>query len=173
MCGRFTTKMTWAEIVALYRLTMKAPPHNMPPRYNVCPTDPVDVVRERDGERELVQMRWGLVPRWWSKSLKDVTMATFNARAETVETRPFFRDAFKRNRCLIPMSGYYEWQDTPTGKQPYLLHGPRRLTDPDRRRPVGLVEESGDRPAAAVLHDDHHRAQQLRRLPSTTGCPSC
>jgi putative SOS response-associated peptidase YedK len=51
MCGRFTAKMTWAEIVALYRLTMKAPPHNMPPRYNVCPTDPVDVVRERDGER--------------------------------------------------------------------------------------------------------------------------
>ncbi len=54
MCGRFTTKMTWAEIVALYRLTMKAPPHNMPPRYNVCPTEPVDVVRERDGERELI-----------------------------------------------------------------------------------------------------------------------
>ena len=118
MCGRFTTKMTWAEIVALYRLTMEAPPHNMPPRYNVCPTDPVDVVRERDGNRELVSMRWGLVPRWWSKTLKDVRMATFNARAETVETKPFFRDAFKRNRCLIPMSGYYEWQDTPTGKQP-------------------------------------------------------
>jgi putative SOS response-associated peptidase YedK len=58
MCGRFTTKMTWADIVALYRLTMAAPPHNMPPRYNVCPTDPVDVV----WERELVQMRWGLVP---------------------------------------------------------------------------------------------------------------
>ena len=121
MCGRFTTKMTWAEIVALYRLTMEAPPHNMPPRYNVCPTDPVDVVRERDGNRELVSMRWGLVPRWWSKTLKDVRMATFNARAETVETKPFFRDAFKRNRCLIPMSGYYEWQDTPTGKQPWYF----------------------------------------------------
>ena len=66
-------------------------------------------------------MRWGLVPRWWSKTLKDVRMATFNARAETVETKPFFRDAFKRNRCLIPMSGYYEWQDTPTGKQPWYF----------------------------------------------------
>ena len=93
----------------------------MPPRYNVCPTDPVDVVRERDGNRELVPMRWGLVPRWWSKTLKDVRMATFNARAETVETKPFFRDAFEHNRCLIPMSGYYEWQDTPTGKQPYYF----------------------------------------------------
>ncbi len=44
MCGRFIVKMTWAEIVALYRLTMKAPPHNLPSRYNVCPTDPIDVV---------------------------------------------------------------------------------------------------------------------------------
>ena len=49
---------------------------------------------------------------------KDAKMATFNARAETIETKPFFRDAFKRTRCLIPMSGYYEWQNTPGGKQP-------------------------------------------------------
>jgi putative SOS response-associated peptidase YedK len=63
MCGRFTNKMTWAEIVALYRLAMAAPPHNLPPRYNICPTDPVDVVREMGGRRELVPMRWGLVPR--------------------------------------------------------------------------------------------------------------
>jgi putative SOS response-associated peptidase YedK len=60
--GRFTVKMTWAEIVVLYRLTMEAPPHNVPPRYNVCPTVPVDVVRKRDGRRELVPMRWGLDP---------------------------------------------------------------------------------------------------------------
>ena len=80
---------------------MDAPPHNMPPRYNICPTDPVDVVREIDGKRELLQMRWGLVPRWWSKPLKELRAATFNARAETVETKPFFRDAFKRNRCLF------------------------------------------------------------------------
>ncbi len=121
MCGRFTTKMTWADIVAAYRLTMAAPPHNMPPRYNVCPTDPVGVVRVREDEREFVQMRRGLVPRWWNKSLKDAKMATFNARAETVATKPFFRDAFNRNRCLIPMSGYYEWQDTRRGKQPWYF----------------------------------------------------
>ena len=107
--------------MALYRLTMNAPPHNIPARYNVCPTDPIDVVRKADSGSELVQMRWGLVPRWWSKSLRDVRMATFNARAETVETKPFFRDAFKRNRCLIPVSGYYEWQDTPSGKQPWYF----------------------------------------------------
>lgn len=64
-------------------------------------------------------MRWGLVPRWWSRALKELRAATFNARAETVETKPFFRDAFRQNRCLIPMSGYYEWQNTPVGKQPW------------------------------------------------------
>jgi putative SOS response-associated peptidase YedK len=103
MCGRFTVKATWAELVALYRLTMAAPPHNLRPRYNVCPTDPVDTVIEEEGRRELVPMRWGLIPRWWSKTIKDVKMATFNARAETVEAKPFFRDAFKRTRCLIPV----------------------------------------------------------------------
>jgi putative SOS response-associated peptidase YedK len=118
MCGRFTVKMTWAEIVALYRLTLDRPPHNLPPRYNVCPTDPIDVVT---AERDIARMRWGLVPRWWSKPLKELRAATFNARAETVETKPFFRDAFKRTRCLIPLSGYYEWQNTPSGKQPWYF----------------------------------------------------
>jgi putative SOS response-associated peptidase YedK len=93
----------------------------MRPVYNVCPTDPTDVVIAKDGTRELLQMRWGLIPRWWSKTIKDVKMATFNARVETVETKPFFRDAFKRTRCLIPMSGYFEWQETPSGKQPWYF----------------------------------------------------
>jgi putative SOS response-associated peptidase YedK len=61
------------------------------------------------------------ITRPWSKPLKELRMATFNARAETVETKPVFRDAFKRSRCLIPISGYYEWQDTPGGKQPWYF----------------------------------------------------
>jgi putative SOS response-associated peptidase YedK len=121
MCGRFTVKMTWAEIVALYRLTLDRPPHNLQPRYNVCPTDPIDVVTERDGKRDFVRMRQGLVPWWWSKPLKELRASTINARAETVETKPFFRDAFKRSRCLIPASGYYEWKAEAGGKQPYYF----------------------------------------------------
>ena len=121
MCGRFTNKLTWAEIVALYKLALPAPPHNLQPRYNICPTDPVDVVTEQDGNRDFVRMRWGLVPWWWSKPLKELRAATFNARAETVETKPFFRDAFKRSRCLIPASGYYEWQNIAGGKQPWYF----------------------------------------------------
>jgi hypothetical protein len=54
MCGRFTNRLTWDEIVRLYRLTIQAPPHNLPPRDNICPTDPVDVVTERDGNRDFV-----------------------------------------------------------------------------------------------------------------------
>ena len=121
MCGRFTNRLTWREIVALYRLTVPATPErNLPARYNICPTTTIDSVIERDGKRELAPMRWGLVPSWWKKKAKE-TPATFNARAETVAEKPMFRAAFKRNRCLIPASGYYEWEDTATGKQPYYF----------------------------------------------------
>jgi putative SOS response-associated peptidase YedK len=121
MCGRFTKNYRWPELQWLYQLAPGAPPSNLEPRFNVCPTDPIDVVIARDGGRELVSMRWGLVPGWWSKPLKELRMATFNARAETVADKPVFRGAFERSRCLIPVSGYYEWQDTPTGKQPYYF----------------------------------------------------
>jgi putative SOS response-associated peptidase YedK len=105
--------------VRLYRLALDTPARNTQARYNVCPTTPIDTVVESDGKRELVPMRWGLIPSWWSKPLKEMKVATFNARAETVAERPVFRDAFRLTRCLIPASGYNEWQDTPTGKQPY------------------------------------------------------
>jgi putative SOS response-associated peptidase YedK len=116
MCGRFTQAYTWRELVALYRLTQ--PAVNLQVHY--APTDTVDAVVVCDGKPELMRMRWGLVQWWWKKPLKELP-STFNARAETVATKPMFRDAFKRSRCLIPASGYYEWQPTPTGKQPYTI----------------------------------------------------
>lgn len=120
MCGRFTRHHTWEELVRLYRLTQ--PALNLQPSYNVCPTDTVDTVRATDdAKRELVPMRWGLIPWHWKKPLKEMKLATFNARVETVATKPMFRDAFKRRRCLIPASGYYEWEDTPDGKQPHYF----------------------------------------------------
>src|SRR6266851_2963714 len=121
MCGRFTYRLTWPELVRLYRLTLDAPARNTQPRYNICPTTNIDAVIEHDGRRELLPMRWGLIPSWWSKPLKEMKVATFNARAETVAEKRVFHDAFKRTRCLIPASGYYEWQDTPEGKQPYYF----------------------------------------------------
>jgi len=118
MCGRFTQAYTWHELVALYRLTQ--PAVNLQAHYNIAPTDTVDVVAMRDGKVELAPMRWGLVPWWWKKPTKELP-STFNARAETVAAKPMFRDAFKRSRCVIPASGYYEWQPTPSGKQPYYI----------------------------------------------------
>jgi putative SOS response-associated peptidase YedK len=118
MCGRFTYRYTWSEIHALYRLT--TPPSNLQPRYNVCPTTTINTVIARDAQNELTPMRWGLVPSWWKKKAKEMP-ATFNARVETVAEKPMFRSAFKRTRCLIPVSGYYEWQDTAGGKQPYYF----------------------------------------------------
>jgi putative SOS response-associated peptidase YedK len=121
MCGRFTKNYTWQQIHAMYQLIVPAAIPNMQPSFNVCPTDPVDTVVAHDGRQELETMRWGLIPFWWSKPLKELRLATFNARVETVTTKPFFREAFKSRRCLMPVSGYFEWQDTPTGKQPWYF----------------------------------------------------
>jgi len=65
-------------------------------------------------------MRWGLIPNWWKKPLKQLP-ASFNARAESVADKPMFRDAFRRHRCIIPASGYYEWIKRPDRRQPYFI----------------------------------------------------
>ena len=121
MCGRFTQRYTWAEVHAF--LSVIGAPRNLRPRYNIAPTTEVDVVVDRGQGREILSMRWGLVPVWWSKPLKSVP-ATFNARAETVAQKPMFRDAFKKRRCVIPASGFFEWTDDAGGKQPHYFSAP-------------------------------------------------
>ena len=106
MCGRFTQRLSWEELHRLADLIGQ--PRNLAPRYNIAPTTQIEVLRPAEtGGNELVQMRWGLVPGWWKKPLKDLP-ATFNARAETVAEKPMFRTAFKTRRCIIPASGFYE-----------------------------------------------------------------
>jgi SOS response associated peptidase (SRAP) len=107
-----------AKLVELYRLTQLA--RNLEPRYNVAPTTTIDAIRVRDGARERVPMRWGLVPGWWRKSLKGVP-ATFNARGETVTEKPMFRSAFKRTRYIIPASGYSDGRTINSANQPYYF----------------------------------------------------
>jgi putative SOS response-associated peptidase YedK len=122
MCGRFTRHYSWQELYDLYRLTLRSSHSNLPPRYNICPTTDIDAVIPHFDQRELVSMRWGFIPHWWNKPLKDMRMVTFNARAEGIAEKPMFRDAFKRSRCLIPASGYYEWVTTEGGtKQPFYF----------------------------------------------------
>jgi putative SOS response-associated peptidase YedK len=72
-----------------------------------------------ESRNTLIAMRWGLIPSWWTKAVKDVP-PTFNVHARRV-TEPFFWSAFKRNRCIIPASGYFEWKTMPDGKQPHYI----------------------------------------------------
>lgn len=125
MCGRFTNEMTWAELHALYSIH-DAPPatSNVQPRYNIAPTQEVDFAHlDRAGNIELNRGRWWLVPHW-AKELPKAAM--FNARIETIDTSPAFRDAFKARRCLIPADGYFEWTTNAEDgkKDPWLLEMP-------------------------------------------------
>jgi putative SOS response-associated peptidase YedK len=121
MCGRFSQYFTWAEIHAFSSLLPAAPPSNLEPRWTISPTQQVGAIRATEsGAWGYSDMRWGLVPSWWSKPLKDVP-ATFNARAETVADKPMFRSAFKQRRCLIPASGFFEWTGDKGSKQPWFI----------------------------------------------------
>ena len=114
MCGRCVQRYTWDDVEEPYEIP-DGPPRNLQTPYNIAPTDPVDVVRTTaEGTRELISIRWGLVPWWWKKPLTQLP-ASFNARAESVADKPMSRDAFRRNRCVIPASGYYEWLKSPMG----------------------------------------------------------
>jgi putative SOS response-associated peptidase YedK len=110
MCGRYSADLRWDDIAKLYDLSKQGPPPwNFPPNYNVCPTQPIATIAMRDGKRAFELRRWGIIPYFHDRTIKDWKLATFNARADTVERLPTFRNIWKRNRCLIPVSGYYEW----------------------------------------------------------------
>jgi putative SOS response-associated peptidase YedK len=90
------------------------------PRYNIAPSQNVLVVREDESRNwEYAEVRWGLVPHW----AKDVSIGNklINARCESVTEKPSFRSAIKSRRCIFPTSGFYEWQSTPSGKQPHYI----------------------------------------------------
>ena len=120
MCGRFTQQLTWREIHYLYSLTGPGLPLNLQPRYNGAPAQDFAACRlDEDGNRAIAQLRWGLVPSW----AKDSKMGTrlINARVETVHTNPSFGAVFRSRRCLVPANGWFEWQRTGHGKQPFFL----------------------------------------------------
>ncbi len=91
-------------------------------QYNVAPTQLAPVVVYGEGGYHLREYRWGLIPSW-SKDPK-AAAKMINARVETVATKPAYRSAFKKRRCLVPASGYYEWQGDAGHKQPYFIHAP-------------------------------------------------
>ncbi len=123
MCGRFTIRTAVKDVVAAFDLPEADAAESLPlfARYNVAPTQQVAAVRVNPigGARQLVPLRWGLVPSW----ADDPTIGNrmINARAETVASKPSFRGAFKSRRCLIVADGFYEWQKRGAAKQPYYI----------------------------------------------------
>jgi putative SOS response-associated peptidase YedK len=121
MCGRFTLYAKGEILAAEFGVPA---PGEASPRYNIAPSQDVAAVRASPvgGAREMARLRWGLVPSW----AKDPAIGNrlINARSETVREKPSFRNAFRRRRCLIPASGFYEWRRNERGKQP--CYGRRR-----------------------------------------------
>ncbi|NNG12141.1 MAG: SOS response-associated peptidase [Halobacteria archaeon] len=116
MCGRFTLH-TPPEVLREHFGVGTVP--DTAASYNVAPSQMVSAVRAADRHREMVLLRWGLIPSWAKETRVGYRM--INARAETVADKPAYRAAFRRRRCLIPADGFYEWQQTGTGKQPWYI----------------------------------------------------
>lgn len=107
MCGRFTITHPNEALAALFDAV---PGNDLPvgPRFNICPTQSVAVVTSDAGQRRLRAMRWGFLPSWY-KTPTDGPLI-INARSDTIAQKPAFREAVRARRCIVPASGFYEWQ---------------------------------------------------------------
>ena len=162
MCGRVRLSSDVSDIKLVFSIPPHRPTPNFPPSWNVAPTDPLPVVRydAKAGERSLDLLRWGLVP-YWAKDIK-VGFANINAKAEGIESKPAFREAFQRRRCLVPVENFYEWKKTPTGKQPYAV----ALADRRLMALAGLWENWRSRRASG------YAVSLLSRLHQTSFAPN-
>jgi len=117
MCGRYTLTKPAKTIQSHFAFMESKIPHKQ--LYNIAPTQQAPVVMLREGKRELLLMRWGLIPPW----SKDEKMGSrmINARAETIQEKPSFKNSFKTKRCLVPADGFIEWENTEGGKQPHYI----------------------------------------------------
>ena len=133
MCGRFALSTPPKRLAEKFEL---AETPDLPPRYNIAPTQPVAVIRSdpEQAQRRLHMHHWGLVPSWAKDPAIGARM--INARAETAAEKPSFRTAFRYRRCLIPADGFYEWERRGKTKQPYLF----RMNDGSAFAFAGLWE---------------------------------
>lgn len=120
MCGRYTLHHSKREIEKRFNVPESLSFEDISERYNIAPSQLVPVViPQRDGDRALLNMKWGLVPSW----AKDPSIGNrmINAKAETLSEKPSFRNAFQQRRCLIPADGFYEWRKDGKLKQPLYI----------------------------------------------------
>ena len=120
MCGRYVLKRK--DLEALMAQLGVKDPRDFVSRYNIAPSTMIPAVRPtgQGTEREAIGLQWGLVPSWSKDAKSGAQLA--NARAEGIAGKPAFRDAFRKRRCVVPASGFYEWQTVGRLKQPWYFH---------------------------------------------------
>ena len=122
MCGRYVNKNSFEDIEKLFQADLiQSPSISIQPSYNICPTQYSPVVVSAGEKYYMENMHWGLIPSW-SKDSKFATNL-INARIETVQEKPSFKGLINTSRCIVIASGYYEWVQTDSGKQPYYIQG--------------------------------------------------
>lgn len=119
MCGRYASSTPPDELIRHFRI--EAPLPNFPARYNLAPTQDAPVVRwnPEARRRQIDLLRWGLIPSW-AKDPK-VGASLINARVETLASKPAFKAAFAKRRCIVPATGFFEWRKTANGKEPMFI----------------------------------------------------
>ena len=123
MCGRFTlTRGERAELEDEMGLPRGSLNPGYEPRYNIAPTDQHFIVRQRLEDRELVAAKWGLINHWTPAGKK--VAGLINARAEGIDKRPAFREAFLKRRCIVPADGFFEWTGPKEERRPLWFHRP-------------------------------------------------
>ena len=151
MCGRYTLK-TPVSVLA-ERFEIEDSPSSITPGYNIAPTQQVATVLAENGKRKLEMLHWGLIPSWAKDP--EVGNRMINARAETVAEKPSYRKAFQERRCLILADGFYEWQKTDNGKQPFYIR-----------------MEDGSPFAFAGLWESWHNGREIRSCTIITTAPN-
>src|SRR5436189_2121753 len=124
MCGRFTLSHREARVLAAELGVSVEARMDYRPRYNIAPTDSHWIVRSRFEDREVLPAKWGLVNFWMID--RKQAFKNINARAETIQTAPSFREAFKERRCVVPADGFFEWTGPKDESPADLVSPPRR-----------------------------------------------
>ena len=120
MCGRAYETYSDEELYFRYLSERPLTPLALSPIYNLCPTQVSPVLRSVAGQRRFDQMRWQLVPP--TEPSFTTRLSTINARSESVFRRPLYRDLVIRQRCIVPLSGFYEWKKTGDVKRPFKIY---------------------------------------------------
>jgi putative SOS response-associated peptidase YedK len=162
MCGRYTVVADGYELTEHLKARWRSA-RLAAPRFNIAPTQHAPVLLRDQGENVLDMYRWGLIPFW----AKDPAIGNrmINARAETVREKPAFRNAFERRRCLVPASGFFEWQKAGKSKVPHWIHP----ADGDLLTLAGLWERWAPEDAEPVYS---YTILTTGQTPLCSGCTS-